>query len=134
LSFSSLIRCLSFRLPSPWFCWWCIGMGERTMVFSWWSCESLLLWCEGLWFVWWSLCIGDASREALPSPSLAMLLADSLCRQHRGACSDWAANLWVPLVQVPTEWMLALKGSALAVMLSSEFFYLWLSKVRYLYS
>jgi hypothetical protein len=43
LPFSSLIRCLSFRLPSPWFCWWCVGMGERTVVFPWWSCVGRMV-------------------------------------------------------------------------------------------
>jgi hypothetical protein len=32
--------------------------------------------------------LGDVNHEALPSPSLAVLLAGSLCQQHRGACSD----------------------------------------------
>jgi hypothetical protein len=54
-----LIRCLSFRLPSPWFCWWCVCMGERTVVFSWWSCECLLLWS------WARLCLSTPGRVLL---------------------------------------------------------------------
>jgi hypothetical protein len=37
---------LNFRNPLPWPCWWSVGVGERTVVFSWWSCECLLLWTE----------------------------------------------------------------------------------------